>query len=239
MKTSSVCRGLALCLFLALGCRESREREVGDSPEEFGSAVLFHESAQKLEKDLLRRLEGIKDDAKRQEAVRRQTRRLLDIPLADKPYPDQLQAMRRVSDLIANSIAYRCVRVDEPELRCEIRLSLVDWWRSQLDRLKPTRRNAKAVLDWGSPAESQRNREWRTCYVASFLSYRSLVNRIEFWWYPKDEKQFGEEVAKRLKARIEKTLGRPLRKETHAPGDWNWETEEFTDIREHRLLRTD
>ena len=72
-----------------------------------------------------------------------------------------------------------------------------------------------------------------------FLSYRSLVNRIEFWWYPEDEKQFGEEVAKRLKNQIEKSLGRPLRKERHLPEDWKWETEEFAGVRERRLLRTE
>ena len=207
--------------------------------EEMASALLSHEPAQEQEKRLLTRMAGIEDDAQRQAAVRRLTEQLLSIPLADKSYSRQMQVMRRISDLIALSVAYRCVRVDEPELRCEIRLLLVNWWRSQLIRLKPTRRNAKAVLDWKSPTESQKYREWRSCYMASFLSYRSLVNRIEFWWYPEDEKRFGEEVAKRLKAEIEKSLGRPLRKERHSPKDWKWETDEFTGVREHRLLRTD
>ena len=238
MKANSV---LAFALFLAavLGCREKREREVRESVEELGAALLAHESAQELTSRLQTRIADIADDAQRQEALRLLTKRLLSVPLADKPYSCQMQVMRRISDLLTLSVAYRCVRVDEPELRCGIRLALVAWWRNQLIRLKPTRRNAKAVLDWTSPAESKRYREWRSCYMASFLSYRSLVNRIEFWWYPEDEKRFGEEVAIRLKAQIEKTLGRPLRKESHTPEDWKWETEEFAGVREHRLLRTD
>lgn len=238
MKTSSVW-AIALFLAAALGCREKHEGVMGESVEELGAALLSHESAQELENRLHVRIAGIVDDTQRHEAVRLLTKRLLSVPLADKPYSCQMQVMRRISDLITLSVAYRCVRVDEPELRCEIRLALVDWWRNQLIRLKPTRRNAKAVLDWTSPAESKRYGEWRSCYMASFLSYRSLVNRIEFWWYPEDEKRFGEEVAIRLKAQIEKTLGRQLRKESHTPEDWKWETEEFAGVREHRLLRTD
>ena len=103
--------------------------------------------------------------------------RKLSRPIDDKSYPCQTQVMRRISDLIAHSVVYRFVRMDEPELRCEVRLALVDWWRSQLSRLKPTRRNPKAVLDWKSPAEAQRCGEWRSCYMASFLSYRSLVRK--------------------------------------------------------------
>lgn len=238
MKVNSV---LAFVLFLAavLGCREKRERLGFESVEELGSALLSHESAQELTSRLQMRITGIADDTQRQEAIRQLTNRLLSVPLADKSYSCQMQVMRRISDLITLSVAYRCVRVDEPELRCEIRLALVDWWRNQLIRLKPTRRQAKAVLDWASPAESQRYGTWRSCYMASFLSYRSLVNRIEFWWYPEDEKRSSEEVSKRLKAQIEKTLGRPLRKESHTPEDWKWETEEFVGVREHRLLRTD
>lgn len=238
MKANSV---LAIALFLAtaFGCREKCEREVFDSVEELGFALLSHESAQELTSRLQTCIADIADDAQRQEAIRLLMKRLLSVPLADKPYSCQMQVMRRISDLITLSVAYRCVRMDEPELRCEIRLALVDWWRNQLIRLKPTWRSAKAVLDWKSPVESQKYREWRSCYMASFLSYRSLVNRVEFWWYPEDENRFGEEVAKRLKAQIEKTLGRPLRKEKHLPEDWKWETDEFMGVREHRLLRTE
>lgn len=238
MKTSSV---WAIALFLAatLGCREKHERVMGELVEELGSALLSHESAQELENRLHVRIAGIVDDTQRHEAVRQLTKSLLSIPLDDKSYPCQTQVMRHISDLVALSVAYRFVRMDEPELRCEVRLALVDWWRSQLSRLKPTRRNPKAVLDWTSPAEAQRCGEWRSCYMASFLSYRSLVNRIEFWWYPEDEKRSSAEVAKQLKAQIEKTLGRPLRKERRSPEDWKWETEEFAGVREHRLLRTD
>ena len=176
MKTSSVW-AIALFLAAALGCREKHEGVMGESVEELGAALLSHESAQELENRLHVRIAGIMDDTQRHEAVRQLTKRLLSIPLDDKSYPCQTQVMRRISDLIAHSVVYRFVRMDEPELRCEVRLALVDWWRSQLSRLKPTRRNPKAVLDWKSPAEAQRCGEWRSCYMASFLSYRSLVKK--------------------------------------------------------------
>ena len=115
--------------------------------------------------------------------------------------------MRRISDFVEEMVSSRFVRQDEAEFRCEVRLALADWWRSQLVRLKPTQRNSSAVLDWKNVEEARRAGEWRTCYMTSFHSYRSLVSRIEFWWYPNDEKQFGEEVAKRLKTRLRSRWG--------------------------------
>lgn len=238
MKASSVWLFL-LFLAAALGCRESQEDEIDSFGEGFCEHLLSNESAQGAEERLLSRLSKIENDGQRHKAIRKLTRRLLTIPLADKPYSLQRQLMRRISDLVEVMISSRFVRHDEAEFRCEVRLGLAEWWRSQLIRLKPTRRNSKAVLDWKDANEARRIGDWRACYMASFLSYRSMVNRIEFWWYPEDEKQFGEEVAKRLKDQIEKSLGRPLRRRKRIPEDWKWETEEFSDVRAHRLLRTE
>ena len=238
MKASSVWLFL---LFLAatLGCRGKQENVIDSVGDGLCANLLSRESTQGAEERLLSRLSEIGDDGQRHAAIRELTRRLLTIPLADKTYSHQRQLMRRISDLVEEMVSSRFVRQNEAELRCEVRLVLADWWRGQLVRLKPTRRNSSAVLDWKNVEEARRVGDWRACYMASFLSYRSLVNRIEFWWYPEDEKQFGEEVAKRLKNQIEKSLGRPLRKERHWPEDWKWETEEFAGVRERRLSRTE
>lgn len=238
MKASSV---WLFSLFLAatLGCREKQEDVIDSVGDGLCANLLSRESAQGTEERLLSRLSEIGDGRQRHEAIRQVTRRLLKISLSDKPYSSQRQLMRRISDLVEELVSSRFVRQDEAEFRCEVRLALADWWRGQLVRLKPTRRNSSAVLDWKNVEEARRVGDWRTCYMTSFHSYRSLVNRIEFWWYPADEKQFGEEVAKRLKNQIEKALGRPLRTERHFPEDWKWETEEFADVRARRLLRTE
>ena len=238
MKASSVWLFLLL-LAATLGCRGKQEKVIDSVYDGLCANLLSRESAQGTEEHLLSRLSEIGDNGPRHAAIRELTRRLLTIPLSDKPYSSQRQLMRRISDFVEEMVSSRFVRQDEAEFRCEVRLALADWWRSQLVRLKPTRRNSSAVLDWENAEEARRVGEWRACYMASFLSYRSLVNRIEFWWYPDDEKQFGKEVAMRMKNQIEKALGRPLRKERHLPEDWKWETEEFADVRERRLSRTE
>jgi len=238
MKASSVWLFLLL-LATTLGCRGKQENVIDSVYDGLCANLLSRESAQGTEERLLSRLSEIGDDGQRHAAIRELTRRLLIIPFADKPYSNQRQLMRRISDLVEEMVSSRFVRQDEAEFRCEVRLALADWWRGQLVRLKPTRRNSSAVLDWKNAEEARRVGDWRACYMASFLSYRSLVNRIEFWWYPDDEKQFGKEVAMRMKNQIEKALGRPLRKERHLPEDWKWETEEFAGVRERRLSRTE
>lgn len=233
---------MACILFaVATGCQDAQETDkdvrLSDLSRLELTAVLktpqpvFAERVQSF-------VDAIANDEHRLADVRALGKRLLSIDLDGVPYLDQGRMVRRISDLVERTLVFRCLRANEIEARYELRLAIIDWYRRQLVILKPNQTNNREILIWPGDEAVKRFDEWRSCYMDCFRRYRGLVNQIEFWWYPKEVKTMSQSSADALTARIEATLGRPIRKPSKdREADWHWESEEFKGVKAHRLLR--
>ena len=232
-----------VCILFAVatGCQDAKETDkdvkLSDLSRLELTAVLkapqpaFSERVQSF-------VDTIADDEQRLADVRALGKRLLSIDLDGESYSDQQKMLRRISHLIESTLVFCCLHANEIETRYELRLAILDWYRRQLVGLKPNQTNNSEVLVWPGDEVVKRFDEWYGCYLDCFRRYRGLVNQIEFWWYPKDIKTMSQSSADALTARIEATLGRPIRKPSKdRETDWHWETEEFRGVKEHRLLR--
>lgn len=233
---------MACILFVvATGCQDAQETDrnvkLSDLSRLELTAVLkepepvFAERVQSY-------VDFIANDEQRLVDVRALGKRLLSIDLDGEPYSVQQKMLRRISDLVERTLGRYCLRANEIETRYELRLAILDWYRRQLVGLKPNQTNNNEMLVWPGDEAMKRFDDWYGCYLDCFRRYRGLVNQIEFWWYPKDVKTMNQQSADALTARIEASLGRPIRKPSKdRKSDWHWETEEFRGVKEHRLLR--
>ena len=235
---------LVLLLFAVCvtGCREEREKTVvtrnADIPK-LDVASISEGLGRDFDQRMVRIVNESENDERRIAAVRLLVERLLSVPMDGVSYAVQRRVMGRISDFIEVQLSHNCIRRNERMLRCEVRLALIEWHKLHLVRLKPNLENKRKIHAWPDYATAKKSGEWQNCYMACFLSYRSLVNRMEFWWFPKDSKEMESSEVARMRECIEKCLGRPIRKSTGARADWDWETEEFTAVRKGRLFRVE
>ena len=231
---------LSLLTVLMTGCREDCKECAGAGLAEIPKLDVVTISdglRQDFDRRMLRFVDAAEDDEQRIAIVRLLLKRLLSVQMDGLPYPVQRRVMGRISHFVEVPLAHNFIRANERMLRCEVRLALVEWYRHQLARLKPNRENDKEILSWPDYATAKKSGEWYDCYMGSFLAYRSLVNRMEFWWFPEESEGMDASEVALLRERIEKCLGRPLRKPTGSRTDWDWETEEFSNVKAGRLFR--
>lgn len=231
-----------LLLVVATGCREDSGKKAltqcVDIPKLDGETVL-EGSGQDFDNRMMRFVDAMGNDERRVASVRLLQEKLLSVPMDGLPYAVQRRVMGRISHFIEVPLSHNCIRADERRLRYEVRLSLLEWQKRQLARLKPNRRHEKEPHSWPDYATAKKSGAWHDCYRACFLAYRSLVNRLEFWWFPEDSKEMDAKEASVIRERIEQCLGRPMRKPTGTRTDWNWETEESVGVKEGRLFRVE
>ena len=232
----------AILAVSATGCREESEKAVepyrADVPKLDGAAILDG-TARDFDRRMMDFVDASGNDERRIASVRLLVERLLSVQMDGVPCAVQRNMMGRISHFIEVPLSYNCIRADERRFRYEVRLSLLEWQKHQLARLKPNRRHENEPHSWPDYATAKKSGEWHDCYRASFLAYRSLVNRLEFWWFPEDSKEMDAKEASVIRERIEQCLGRPMRKPTGTRTDWNWETEESAGVKEGRLFRVE
>ena len=109
----------------------------------------------------------------------------------------------------------------------EVRFKLVDWHRQQLVRLKPTRKNDPH----DGKTLSEEMKEWRRCYIGTFVSLRSLLFRLEDWWFPDEMGKLSVEQRESIRVGVEKCLGHPIRSRDEIRAAPKWETEEYREVK--------
>lgn len=231
---------LSLLTVLMTGCREDRKECAGVGLAEIPNLDVVTISdglRQDFDRRMLRFVETAEADEQRIAIVRLLLKRLLSVQMDGLPYSVQRRVMGRISHFVEVPLVHNCLRTNERMLRCEVRLALVEWYRHQLARLKPNQKNDKEIRVWPDYATARKSGEWYDCYMGSFLAYRSLVNRMEFWWFPEESKEMDASEVTMMRERIEKCLGRPIRKPTGSRADWDWETEEVSKVKAGRLFR--
>ena len=206
---------LALAIACAIvGCRDEVARRRAEIMEN-ADAALNHilEKGPKADpgkylQEADRLIGAIPDAAERREVIEIWMDRLLSFDFSrlnfDRWYRVDMYIRTRYINLLFGGLA---ARRSTPEYFA-YRIKLMEWWRRQLNRIRPWQGEGKEkIFETPNLGDSER----RTLYRVGATSYEFELHNLEKEAIDLNELYTTKEEAARIRAMVEKFLGRPIR----------------------------
>ena len=228
-------RGIHLLAFVTIcavsGCRDGaaqRRVEIMKNADAALNEIVGNGPKADPEKYLQaagRSIDAISDAAERREVIEMWMDRLLSFDFSrlnfDRWYRADIYIRTVYVKLLFNRLAINQLK---PE-HFEYRIKLMEWWRSQLNRLRPGHR-AEDMSDMANLEAGGR----KALYRAGATSYEFELHRLEKEVIDLKEPYTTKDEAAEIRAMVEKFLGRPIRPREELGKDFN-DTHhvEFTD----------
>lgn len=168
---------------------------------------------------------SLSDTSDRISRVNRLIEQLLNLPMEDGDYAAEDRRLSVVTRTVESLVGDLSSSGDDLAHVYAVRVAIVDWYRQQLRDLDVARRSFEK-----KPVRHEKVRQWRNCYERTFTSYRSFLNRIEWWWFPSEADRVSPDVRAALKRTVEECLGHEIRPREKMESEWNWVTEEYEKI---------
>ena len=174
-----------------------------------------------------RLIDAISDASERRKVVEMWMDRLLSFDFSrlnfDRWYSTDIYIRTIYVKLLFDRLA---VKRSKPE-HFEYRIKLMRWWRSQLNRLRPWQVEGKEKI-FETPSLGAKER--RSLYRAGATSYEFELHNLEKEAIDLNELYTTKEEAAKIRAMVEKFLGRPIRPREELEKDFtDTHHVEFTD----------
>jgi hypothetical protein len=140
------------------------------------------------------------------------------MPIPSDDYHSLARILGRVNKLVDGDVTLGLKNCQSGvEALFDMRLKLIEWQKKIMDELLV----AEKEIDKN---DEYRAKGWRYSYSVVLGGYTSIVDRLEGWWIPYEFEFYKvpKNVRGRIRAKIEKSLGRKIRSPEEALKNRDW-----------------